>query len=191
MAEDVVAALAGARCLAGIALLGCDPDLAAVGGQHACRRLPEDPQRDWCANLDAAAAMLAAEGVGALLVVPGDLPTLQPADVVALLRAHRDGVTVCPAARDGGTNALVMTPPGAVRFRFGSDSARRHLDAARSKDIPATELALKAFERDIDTPEDIAWLAQQAVSGRATRYLARVPHEPAAEAESEHVQIRN
>ena len=60
-----------------------------------------------CADLDTAAADLAADGAGTLMIVPADLPLLTPRDFEALLAGHREGVTVVPAAADGGTNALV------------------------------------------------------------------------------------
>lgn len=174
MAADVLGALRESGRLAGIAILSGDalPDLPGLG--CSSRVIADDPALDWCGNLQRAAQQLELSGAQTLLVVPADLPTLRPADVSALLAAHRDGVTVCPAARDGGTNALVATPPSATEFLFGVDSARRHLEAAARRGFTATRLELPAFARDIDTLEDLHWLCEQRVDCAACRYLDEI-----------------
>ncbi len=174
MAADVIAALRESGQLAGIAILSGDalPDLPALG--CSSRVIADDPALDWCGNLQRAAKQLEAGGAGTLLVVPADLPTLRPADVRELLAAHRDGLTVCPAARDGGTNALVATPPSATEFLFGLDSARRHLESAMRRGFTATRLEMPAFACDIDTPDDLRWLCEQRVDSTARRYLDEI-----------------
>ena len=108
-----------------------------------------------------------------MVIVPVDLPTVTPRDVGALLAAHHAGVTVVPAAMDGGTNALAMTPPDAADCLFGPDSARRHLDSARRRGIPGALLPLPGFARDIDTVDDVVWLCGQPPGGAARQYLDR------------------
>jgi 2-phospho-L-lactate guanylyltransferase len=172
MARDVLRALRGCPAIAGIALLARTGEAVELAREFDCRILTDDPQRDLAANLQEAAAMLAREGVGTVLILPTDLPTLMPADVDDLLAAHSGGVTVVPAARDGGTNALVMTPPDAAPCLFGLDSAHRHLDAARRLGLTARRLELPAFARDIDTVDDVLWLRSQADGSVAKNYLA-------------------
>lgn len=176
MAEDVLAALAAARGLDGIALLA-PPAVAAQFGA-GLRLLADDPAAGLNGNLDAAAATLAREGAGTLLVVHADLPLLAAADVEALLAAHRaaaaggPAVTLAPAAADGGTNGLAVSPPGALPGRFGPDSARRHAEAARARGIRCTSVALPGFARDVDTVDDVAWLCATPGGGRTREYLA-------------------
>jgi 2-phospho-L-lactate guanylyltransferase (CobY/MobA/RfbA family) len=64
-----------------------------------------------------------------------------------------------------------MTPPGAAPCRFGRDSARRHLEAARQLGLPARQMALPGFARDLDTVDDVLWLCEQPGGGEARRYL--------------------
>lgn len=161
MAHDVLAALRAARSLAGIAVLAADADGAALAHGTPCRVLEDERPGDLCASLGAAAARLAADGARTLVIVPADLPTLAGSDVDALLAAHRGGVSVAVAARDGGTNALVLTPPEAITPLFGPDSAARHLAAARERGLTATRLELPAFARDIDTFDDLRWLRER------------------------------
>lgn len=173
MASDVLRALRACPAIAGIVLLARDDEAGELAREFDCRVVTDDPQLALAANLQEAAAVLAREGVRTLLILPTDLPTLTAADVGALLAAHAAGVTVVPAERDGGTNALVLTPPDAAPCLFGPDSARRHLDAARRRGLTASRLELPAFARDIDTVDDVLWLCSQADGGTARDYLVR------------------
>jgi 2-phospho-L-lactate guanylyltransferase len=173
MTHDVLSALQSAPALAGIAVLAADEHGAALARGFPCRLLKDSRPGDLCASLGAAAAQLAADGAGTVVIVPADLPTLTGADVGALLAAHEGGVSVAPAARDGGTNALVLTPPRAIECLFGPDSARRHLDAARRAGLTASRLELPGFARDIDTVDDVLWLCARPEGGSAHEYLDR------------------
>lgn len=174
MAHDVLTALRGAAGLDGIALLAPAGSAADLAAAFDCRELADDSALDFCPNLERAAALLAADGAGTVVIVPADLPTLTTADVAALLAAHAAGVTVAEAALDGGTNALAMTPPGAGECLFGPDSARRHVEAAAARGVPSQRLPLAGFARDIDTVDDVRWLCAQPGGSEAQRYLATV-----------------
>lgn len=185
MLGDVLAALRQASTLAGIVLLG-GTDAKGVADAHGCEWLNDTGRGDLNAALGAAAEQLAARGAATLMVLPDDLPLLRAADVSALLAGHAGGLSLNPAARDGGTNALVISPPNAIRFCFGADSASRHCEQARAAGLPARQLSLPAFARDIDRPEDLAWLCAQGPRGQTGAFLAaagvvdRLRPEPAA-----------
>jgi 2-phospho-L-lactate guanylyltransferase len=104
-------------------------------------------------------------------VVPADLPTLSSGDVQQLLAGHRAGVTVCPAAGDGGTNALLLSPPTAIPFLYGPQSAERHLAAARAAGVPVRTAELPAFARDVDSPDDVRWLLGQRLACATLAWL--------------------
>ncbi len=171
MARDVLSALGGTAGLAGIVLLAPAGSSADLAAEFGCRTLADDPALDLSANLQWAVARLAADGARTVVIVPTDLPTVTTPDIDALLGAHAGGVTIVEAALDGGTNALLMTPPGAGVCLFGPDSARRHLEAARRRGVPAASLQISAFARDIDTVDDVLWLCDQPGGGSTRQYL--------------------
>ena len=171
MARDVLGALRGCGRLAGIALLTADAAGAALAKEFGCLDLPEDPALGLCANLEAAAARLAADGASAVVIVPTDLPTLTAAEVGTLLDRIGPGVTVAPASMDGGTNALALAPPRAAPCLFGPDSARRHLEAARRLGVSAQRAELAGFARDVDSVDDVLWLCGQPAGGNARGFL--------------------
>ena len=133
--------------------------------------LSEPAGIDYRQALGDVAAGLAAQGVRNLLVLPADLPTLSAADVTQLIESHTGGISLCPAARDGGTNALLLSPPTAIPFLYGPDSAKRHLQAARTMGMAARHTELAGFARDIDTPDDVHWLLEQRIACATLAWL--------------------
>jgi 2-phospho-L-lactate guanylyltransferase len=171
MAVDVVTALRNASMLQGITLLGEEPVVARFARELHCDYLADAPGADLSANLDSAADYLKLAGVDVLLVLPSDLPMLRAADIDEVLNQHAGGLSICPASRDGGTNALVISPPGAIEFCFGRDSGRRHLEAAGAAELRSAQMTRAAFSRDIDTPDDLIWFCQHSSPGRTSDYL--------------------
>ena len=107
--------------------------------------------------------------------MPADLPALRVDDVERLLAmtAHVD-VTIARAARDGGTNALRVSPPDAIEFCFGVDSARRHAEAATAAGLTARIVDDPAFRSDIDVPEDLREFCNRAPDCDSLRALIRI-----------------
>lgn len=90
----------------------------------------------------------------ALAVLLGDLPLITPE---ALLRALQTlgAVVAAPSASDEGTNLLLRRPPEAVPSLFGTDSFRKHREAAELHDIPFAPVRAQELAFDLDRPEDI------------------------------------
>jgi 2-phospho-L-lactate guanylyltransferase len=112
-----------------------------------------------------AAALLgidAARGADRVLLVPGDCPLLDPAELERLLAGAGPGVTIVPDRHGTGTNALVLDPPDVMVPSFGPGSCARHaaLAAGAGARVRIVEVPSLAF--DVDTPEDLAVLRQPA-----------------------------
>lgn len=116
-------------------------DEPAGGGINDAAKLAAD----WAENINA----------GALLVLHADIPTLVDAELSDLLEAReRNGVVIVPS-RDGGTNALLVSPPYALPFHFGPDSAQAHEAEATAAGLAFRKLPLPYLSRDLDRPEDL------------------------------------
>src|ERR1700761_7153200 len=91
------------------------------------------------------------------LLVPGDCPLLDPAEVDALLEedAPAPSVLIVPDRHGTGTNALVLTPPGALAPSFGPGSHKRHRDEATAAGVTKHTVEVPTLALDIDTPEDL------------------------------------
>ena len=116
------------------------------------------------------AATLAAQwscdhGFDSQLLIPADIPELSEVEIGQLLGQSRKSpsVLVCPAS-DGGTNALLTTPPNVVPFQFGRESCNAHLMAAKEQRVSCELLQLKKLTFDLDTPDDLKHWTEMLVT---------------------------
>ena len=93
-------------------------------------------------------------GSDALAVVLGDLPLITPEALASGLRTVGP-VVAAPSDSDGGTNVLLRRPSLSIPARFGTDSFRKHREAAGSHDLPFAEVRVAELAFDLDRPEDI------------------------------------
>ncbi len=98
------------------------------------------------------AAWAKARGYAAICVLPADLADPSAEDLARLL-ALGAGVSIAPA-HDGGTNALLVSPPDAISFCYGKGSCAAHQRAAAG--LACTIIPLESFRYDIDTSADLA-----------------------------------
>ncbi len=171
MARDVLRALSAAPDISGIAILSTEPKLAALAEASGASLHAEQDGEDYRAALGRVAGELEGRGVRHLLVVPADLPTLSASDIRQLLDGHASGISLCPATSDGGTNALLLSPPTVIPFLYGPDSAARHRAAAEAAGIPTRSVDLAGFSRDVDSPEDLRWLLGQRLACATLAWL--------------------
>lgn len=173
LAVDVLRTITSVREAGRITILGDGAAHAALAAEFGCRFVEDDPTLDVSANVTHAARASASPGTAAVFYLPSDLPLLKPEDIRTLFALHEGGITICRAARDGGTNALVASPPAAAWFDFGSGSCKRHAAQARAAGRPVRVVDLAGFARDVDVPADLDWLCQHGASGRTGEWARR------------------
>lgn len=156
MLQDVLTALSATAELAGILVVTADRAAAQLAVRHGARVSDEEARNGRTGAVTAAARRLAAERLG-LLEVPGDIPLLESGDVSELLAAHdrAPAFTIVPAHDQGGSNAVLCSPPDAVPLSFGDNSFLAHLAAARSRGIEPRIVPLPRVALDVDTPDDL------------------------------------
>ena len=98
-----------------------------------------------------------AEGKGALLTVPGDIPRVTSAEIDTVVASCQaaPSFTIVPAHDELGSNAVLCAPPFSVPLRFGDDSYFPHLMAARANRIEPTIVRLPGIGLDVDHPADL------------------------------------
>src|SRR5436309_9977654 len=143
-------------------------EIVVVSGGAAARRIAHEygaaavEDRDEGHNTAAALGVRAARAVGAqrVLLVPGDCPALDPAEIDELLArpVQPPSVLIVPDRHGTGTNALLLTPPDALAPSFGPDSCRRHLAGAGSAGLNHETVQVPTLALDIDTAEDLEQL---------------------------------
>jgi 2-phospho-L-lactate/phosphoenolpyruvate guanylyltransferase len=156
----VLMALRRTRAVDDVVMVTSEPAAEAIGRSYGARVLddPLDAGQSAAAQIGIAHAL--ETGAARVLLVPGDCPALDPAELEVLLAPAGPGrAVVIVADRHGtGTNALLLTPPDAIEPAFGPGSRERHEQAAAVAGIPCSIEQLPTLELDIDTAEDLAAL---------------------------------
>ena len=154
------------------ALTGAKDEAVEAEVPEGVRVLGEDPElRGLSAQIEQAAEEL---GVDELLILHADLP-------LVTAEALRDLVTQAPEApsatlvrpADGGTNAMLLRPPGRFPLAYGRGSGDLHEAAAREAGLAVRRADAPPLAHDLDTPSDVRALLSTA-GGRASeagRYL--------------------
>lgn len=108
-------------------------------------------------NVALAAAVREVVTEPCVAVVAGDLPLLRADEVRELVTATPERGLAIGRAKDGGTNAVCMRPPGIVATHFGERaSARVHVESGRRAGVDTVVLDLSGLAFDVDTAEDLA-----------------------------------
>lgn len=129
-------------------------------------------------QLEAAVAQLVADGSGrdALLILHADLPLVTNEALEYLLSMARPHSIAAVESRDGGTNAMLLQPPGEFPLAYGPSSFARHTAAARQAGMHVSVNENRELRLDLDTPDDIVELlrAPRGRQGAAGRYLLSI-----------------
>ncbi len=172
MLEDVLEAIGEADEIERTIVVTGEPR-AAVIAAAACAEVVPDPAEEGHVEAALAGIVRAEEhGASCVVLLPGDCPLLDPRELDRLLTGVPERhVAVVPDRHGTGTNALVLSPPGAIRPAFGEGSCARHLDAAREAGVPCAVEELPSLALDLDTPADLVALTRElkAQPGQAKR----------------------
>lgn len=147
-----VAAAARESALGPVSLVTSEPEADRLAGELGVGRI-DDAGLAW--NDGLALAVSQVPGGDGVLFLAADLPRVTAAEIRALAEAAEDPGVAVGRAHDGGTNALVIRPAGAIATAFGAPgSAAVHEQRARAAGLPAAIVDLPGLALDVDTPDD-------------------------------------
>jgi 2-phospho-L-lactate guanylyltransferase len=175
MLEDVLMVVSRVHGLAGIALVTLDAKASSLGQSYGARILTEDARDGHTSAVAAAARTLAAEGVGGMMQLPGDIPLVTAEEISLVVSMHRaaPSFTIVPSHDDRGSNTIVVSPPNAVPLTFGDDSFLPHLRTARCRGIEPLVIRQPGIARDVDNAEDLDAFARMRSATRTQAFLDR------------------
>jgi 2-phospho-L-lactate guanylyltransferase len=156
-----------ARGIVGTIVVTMDPDAAGIAQElRAIGLVERAPGLNEA--IVAARSVATARDATAILVLPADLPSVS-AEAVDEVLDHCAGlapttalVTLVPDRHGMGTNALLVSPPGAIDPAFGDASRAAHAARAGAAGARYEELD-GPLSLDLDTPADL--LAAEAAIG--------------------------
>jgi 2-phospho-L-lactate/phosphoenolpyruvate guanylyltransferase len=162
MFSDVLTALRRATAVDEVLVVTGDLAAQRIAGGHGATVLDD---HDDGHNAAAAAGIRYAleTGVERALLVPGDCPMLDPAELDQLLArpAGPESALIVPDRHGTGTNALVLTPPNSLAPAFGPGSCQRHAANAQAEGTEHEVVDVPSLGLDIDTPEDLHALQER------------------------------
>jgi len=156
MFSDVLVALRRAGAVDGVLVVTADSGAQQIAGGYGAMVLDDEEQGH---NPAARRGIRAALDSGAdrVLLVPGDCPMMDPAQLDELIGRDVDerSVLIVHDRHGTGTNALLMTPPGSVAPAFGPGSCQRHAASAQTEGTTPEIVDVPSLALDVDTPEDL------------------------------------
>jgi 2-phospho-L-lactate guanylyltransferase len=162
MITDVLETLKLTTHVDDVVVVTGEPNAEVLARTYGAQVIPDD--RD-AGHSDAArrgVAWALAEGAFHVLVLAGDAPAVQAAEIDALVHELSDGpeVVIVPDRHGTGTNALLLTPPDVIKPSFGEGSRARHERLALDAGAAVRIEEIVSLGLDIDTPQDLDALAE-------------------------------
>jgi len=97
------------------------------------------------------------DGRDACMVVAMDLPLLSSEDIDLCIEMASpfDRCVVASGSHRGGTNLLLLKPPGVIKTMFGDNSFMKHIEESEKARVPFLEYRSERAMLDVDTVEDL------------------------------------
>ena len=98
------------------------------------------------------------------LVIPLDMPLMEPSDISFLLKFFTPPacILVVPSIRYDGTNALLRCPPDVMGTSYDDNSYRNHMAMARRAVTNNGLVYVPRMMHDVDTLMDLKYVLQRA-----------------------------
>ncbi len=131
-------------------------ELLAAARSMTFETLLEAPPYGLNVALTQAAEIVRQHGATGVLSISCDLPFLIADDLRALINvaAEGDGLAIASDRAGTGTNALVVSPIGAIPYLYGIGSFAAHLKSAEIAGMALNVVRRPGLSFDIDTPDD-------------------------------------
>jgi 2-phospho-L-lactate guanylyltransferase len=138
-----------------------DTAAIALARDHGVNTLQESSDANLIAGLTFATQVAKHAGAGAVLVVASDIPFLQAEDLEKMIRMAKNStrprsVIIGPDRHMDGTNAMLVTPPGAISYKFGEGSFKKHVAEAERVGALLEVYESRTLGLDVDYAEDLA-----------------------------------
>jgi 2-phospho-L-lactate/phosphoenolpyruvate guanylyltransferase len=155
MLHHVLCVLLDSELFGKVSVVSSDKQVLEQAYLWGARAMTEE-QHGHNQALHAAALREKADGTTALLTISADLPLLTTQEIRCFFEQSLQHEIVLAPSRDGtGTNAILVRPPLAVPYLFGTNSLQRFLEAARQRHLSYSTYHSIGLALDIDTVDDL------------------------------------
>ena len=160
MVEDVLSALVSHTATGGVLLVSDDPAAALLAHRYDIELVQEKSLA--CSGLNGAIAAatdyLSNRDITDIMVLHGDIPLLQTADLAALHESYSQAssdVTIGPDLQRDGTNVMMFATAQTPVFHYGPGSFTVHRQAALERGLEVTVVERPGIGLDVDRPADL------------------------------------
>ncbi len=171
MLEDILNTLNKTAVISGVTVISCDEAVIALAQDYQAGVLNTEIDHGYASDVLKGVESVSDQDIDKVIIVPADVPELDDADLTYLDHIHKEGVTLCPADNDGGTNGLIFTPPLVISLMFGENSFDEFRKEAKRRQVSFNIARPAGLARDIDRPDDLLALQGQPHGNLTWRYM--------------------
>jgi 2-phospho-L-lactate/phosphoenolpyruvate guanylyltransferase len=172
MCEDVLDTLARWQRRPAVMVVTSDSFVSGLGERLGFEIVADDLNLGETGAIEMATALCRERGIEYTLVIPADIPLIDSNELDQILKsAPAAGSVLVTDSAGRGTNAALRAPCDLFPLRFGNDSFRPHLAAAKATGLPCVVLELPGIAMDVDRPEDLQTLAAATGERRSQRLV--------------------
>ena len=167
MLRHILSVTTAIQQVAGVLVISRDTKALAIAREMGAKTLQEGAGSNLNPALTRATMVVKSWRADAVLILPADLPFINAEDILGLIQlaVDRSIVIATDQARDG-TNALLVRPPAAIEFAYGSGSFARHIRRAQGAGLRAFTYESDRLALDIDLPDDLETYQRILAGGR-------------------------
>ncbi|MDR3574948.1 MAG: 2-phospho-L-lactate guanylyltransferase [Anaerolineaceae bacterium] len=134
-----------------------DTSALALAREHGARTVQEEGSPELNTALRRATLVAKAYGARGVMILPADLPLINPKDIREFVgySGNPPEIIIAPDRRGEGTNALLVSPAGLIDYCFGKDSFKCHSQRAQKKAARLVVCKIEGLSLDLDLPEDL------------------------------------
>lgn len=146
-----------------VLVISRDPQVLAIARSFRARTIQESGNPQLNQALERATLFAKRHAVHGVYIIPADLPLINSFDVEKMLDLTNKSpvVVIAPDRHRKGTNALYVSPPGAIAYKFGDNSFYAHCANAQNARIDVRIAEISSLALDLDLPEDLELVRQQ------------------------------
>lgn len=173
MLHDVLTAVHDWRNRPAVGVVTSDPYATRLAQEYSFEVIPDPENPGETGAIEMATRICVERGEESTLVIPADIPLIEPWEIEEIFKhAPECGTVLVPAGDGRGTNAVLRRPANLFPLRFGNDSFKPHHAAAQASGKPCIVLQLPGIAVDVDNPSDLQQLISLPGETRAQK-LAR------------------
>jgi 2-phospho-L-lactate/phosphoenolpyruvate guanylyltransferase len=173
MLEDTLQTLIRARMVGHSFVVSSDSQVLEFVQRFGANSVPEP--RDAGVNAAVQRGLQATASYGRQLVIPADLPLLEPEDLRTGPMLAREGaqVVISPSEGFDGTNMLLLTRGVELPLHYDDDSFRRHFASASALRLRVAVYYSRGVGFDVDRPTDLHRFFRFQKRGSTLTFLGR------------------